>query len=352
MERVKTLFLLGSSLLLTAVSSQDHNVCSRPELDGNIEMTGMQRFFIPGSELLLSCQRGYTPVLGPRKIVCTASGEWTKTKFKCIPKQCPYPDLITNGESFYEDTVYQSGINYTCNEGYILTGPRSAVCQANGTWSTPPPKCIPVSCGLAPIPQFGMVIYERRVRGRTTEYGLKATYTCLPPYALFGKATAECTAMGTWTETPECRVVTCCPPENIERGYMSNSERREFDYMERVKYGCLGDYVLEGNTEIVCLENGRWSDMPSCKAPCMVNIERGRILYKEQKMWIGDLQPNTVLHKEVVSVYCMDKDRKCGYALSTQCMDGKLKIPECFEEPSGPDYVLRPNSLPSEIEQC
>lgn len=48
-------------------------------------------------------------------------------------------------------------------------------------------------------------------------------------------------------------------------------------------------------------------------------------------MWIGDLQPNTVLHKEVVSVYCMDKDRKCGYALSTQCMDGTLKIPDCFE---------------------
>lgn len=66
---------------------------------------------------------------------------------------------------------------------------------------------------------------------------------------------------------PNCSsaVVTCRPPENIERGYMSNSMRIEFDYKEKVKYGCLGDYVLEGNMEIVCLEDGRWSDMPSCK---------------------------------------------------------------------------------------
>ncbi|XP_017290669.1 beta-2-glycoprotein 1 [Kryptolebias marmoratus] len=352
MERVKTLFLLSSFLLLTTVASQHSNVCSRPQLEGNIELTGIQRFFSPGVELPLACQQGYTPVSGPRKIVCTVSGEWTKTKFKCMPKECPYPDVVVNGDMFYEDTVYQSVINYTCNKGYILTGASSAVCQANGTWSTSAPLCIPVACGLAPIPQFGMVIYERRVRGKTTDYGLTATYACLPPYALFGKATAECTLQGTWTETPECRVVTCPPPDSIERGYMSESERREFSYMERVKYDCQGDYVIEGNTEIVCQENGRWSDMPSCKAPCTVGIERGRILYKGRKMWIEDFQPNTVLHKEVVSVYCMNKARKCGYALSTQCIDGALKIPECFEEPSSTDYNLHSNSLPSEIEQC
>lgn len=68
-------------------------------------------------------------------------------------------------------------------------------------------------------------------------------------------------------DEPNCSsaVVTCRPPENIERGYMSNSERREFDYMESVKYGCLDYYELEGNMETVCLENGKWSDRPSCK---------------------------------------------------------------------------------------
>ncbi|XP_038142418.1 beta-2-glycoprotein 1-like [Cyprinodon tularosa] len=348
MER---LFLLCSGLLVTTVTSQ-HSVCSRPNLQGNIEMAGIQRFFNPGVELALSCKQGYTPVLGPRKIVCTINGEWTNTKLKCIAKQCPHPELITNGELYYEDTVFQSTINYTCHEGYIMTGPSSAVCQANGTWSTPAPECIPVSCGLAPVPLYGMVIYDKAIRGTTTNYGVTATYICNPPYALFGNPFAECTASGSWTETPECRVVTCPPPENIDRGYMSANDKREFFYRETVKYDCESPYVLEGNLETVCQKSGRWSEKPSCKAPCAVGIRKAKILYKGKKIWIKDLEPNRVLHLEIISVFCMNKAMGCGYEVSTQCIDGVLKIPECFEEPSGLQYTLQPNSLPSEIEQC
>ena len=39
------------------------------------------------------------------------------TVFSPAAKRCPYPDLLSNGELYYEDTVYQSMINYTCNEG-------------------------------------------------------------------------------------------------------------------------------------------------------------------------------------------------------------------------------------------
>lgn len=62
-----------------------------------------------------------------------------------------------------------------------------------------------VQCGLAPIPQFGAIIYDTQVRGNTTNYGTKGTYKCLPPNALFGDATAECTSDGNWTKMPECR---------------------------------------------------------------------------------------------------------------------------------------------------
>lgn len=65
--------------------------------------------------------------------------------------------------------------------------------------------------------------------------------------------------------------------------------------------------------------------------PCRVGIHRGRILYKGQRLWIKDLTPNRILHSELVSVYCLNKERNCGYAVPTQCIDGKLKIPECFE---------------------
>ncbi|KAM7419025.1 hypothetical protein PAMA_016241 [Pampus argenteus] len=327
-------------------------VCFRPELGANIKVDGLQRYFRAGAEVTLSCKQGYTPVLGPRKIVCAASGEWTKTKLKCIPKRCPYPDLLPNGELYYEDTVYQSMINYTCHSGYTLTGGSTAVCLANGTWSIPVPDCKPVSCDLAPIPKFGMIIYDKSIRGNTTDYGVGGTYKCLPPYVLIGNARAECTASGSWTKTPECKVVTCPTPENIDKGYMSISLRRHYNFMETVKYGCIGDYVVEGSIQIVCQDNGQWSELPSCKAPCHVSIEKGRILYNGRKLWIKDLKPNRVLHKEIVSVYCMNKARKCGYAVPTQCIDGRLQIPECFEEPSFLNYNLHSNSLPSEITQC
>nr|ACQ59078.1 Beta-2-glycoprotein 1 precursor [Anoplopoma fimbria] len=352
MERVLALVLLGPFVFFTTVTSQEDNVCFRPVLTANIETDGLQRFFNPGAELILSCKQGYTPVFGPRKIVCAASGEWTKTKLMCKPKRCPYPEPLSNGETYYEEIVFQSVINHTCDEGYIMTGSSTAVCLANGTWSSPEPECKPVSCGLAPIPQFGMIIYDKRIRGNATDYGLRVTYKCLPPHVIIGNARAMCTLNGSWTKTPECRVVTCPAPENIDRGYMSSNEQRDYDYQETVKYGCDGDYVLEGSLQIVCQQNGNWSEKPSCKAPCRVGIQRGRILYKGKQIWIEDLQPDRVLHKDIVSVYCMEKAKECGYAVPTQCMDGELKIPECFEQPSNYVYTFNSSSLPSEIAHC
>ncbi|TKS68909.1 Nucleolar protein 11-like [Collichthys lucidus] len=253
-------------------------------------------------------------------------------------KRCPYPDPPSNGELYYEDVVYQSTINYTCDKGYILIGSDSAECLANGTWSTAVPECIPVTCGLAPIPEFGMIIYDKTISGNSTDYGVHGTYKCLPPYVLFGDPRTECTLSGTWTKTPECRVVTCPPPENIDRGYMSSSLPRDYDYMETVKYGCHGDYEIEGSFQIVCQQDGKWSEKPSCKAPCSVSIQRGRILYKGRKIWIKDLSPNKVLHKEIVSFYCMNKSRNCGYTVPSQCIDGRLEPPDCFEDPTSSTF--------------
>lgn len=342
--------LLCSSLFFSITAAQD-NVCSRPDFE-NIKLEGLQRYFSPGVELVLFCKPGYTPVQGPRSIVCKNTGTWTQTSLKCIPVQCPYPDPPPNGQLHYENTQYKSTVNYTCDEGYILTGANSAVCLVDGRWSAPEPQCKPVSCGPAPIPQFGMIIYDKIIKGNNVNYGTTGTYKCRPPFALFGKERAQCTATGQWTETPQCREVSCPPPQNIENGYMSTTQKRDFAYTETVKYGCNGDYVLDGPLQIVCEKNGEWSQKPSCKAPCSIGITRGRIFYKGKKLWIGDLNPNKVLHRESVSVYCMDANRNCGHAVSTQCLDGNLQIPECFEEPSAVLYELSSKSLPSEIQQC
>jgi len=66
--------------------------------------------------------------------------------------------------------------------------------------------------------------------------------------------------------------VTCPRPENIERGYMSSSDQREYDFMEKVRYGCEDNYELDGIFEIVCQQNGNWSEKPSCKGRTAISI--------------------------------------------------------------------------------
>lgn len=66
-------------------------------------------------------------------------------------------------------------------------------------------------------------------------------------------------------------------------------------------------------------------------APCNITIERGRILYKGKNLWIENFKSNRVLHNEMVSVYCMNEARNCSYVVRTQCRDGRLDMPECFE---------------------
>ena len=48
----------------------------------------------------------------------------------------------TNGQVDFTATFGGSIANYTCNQGYLLCGAESRICQSNGSWSGSPPDCI------------------------------------------------------------------------------------------------------------------------------------------------------------------------------------------------------------------
>uniref|UniRef100_A0A0E9RPN3 Beta-2-glycoprotein-1 fifth domain-containing protein n=1 Tax=Anguilla anguilla TaxID=7936 RepID=A0A0E9RPN3_ANGAN len=54
----------------------------------------------------------------------------------------------------------------------------------------------------------------------------------------------------------------------------------------------------------------------------------------------------------MLAVYCKNEEKECGYPVVTRCVDGTLKIPECFKEPGRVTYNMRPKTLPSEIKMC
>ena len=47
-----------------------------------------------------------------------------------------------NGDVIVDTTTFESTASYTCDEGYILTGSDSVICQADATWSDTAPECV------------------------------------------------------------------------------------------------------------------------------------------------------------------------------------------------------------------
>uniref|UniRef100_A0A3P9MP09 Beta-2-glycoprotein 1 n=1 Tax=Oryzias latipes TaxID=8090 RepID=A0A3P9MP09_ORYLA len=350
MAATLALLFLSQALLYTTVTSA--SVCGRPRVAEGIDVTVMKRVFEAGEEVTLKCEQGYLPSsMATARIRCTSTGQWTESNLACSSKMCPIPEQLQPFAKGRTEAPFRSVLNFSCDDGYVLIGANGSSCLHDSSWSHPPPICKAVNCPLPNPPRDGRVVHGRPVTGTKTMYGQEWTYECNPPKAPSHEK-GFCNADGTTTEPPVCREVSCSIPTNIPNGFITFAVMRPHAYKEKVKYACNEHYKLEGQAEIQCQNTGNWSSKPICRAPCTVGIKRGRIFYNARKIWIEDLKPNRVLHGEIVVFYCLNRDEKCGYPVSSTCNDGTLPIPECFEEPGKVEYNLKSKSLPSEIRMC
>ena len=60
-------------------------------------------------------------------------------KFSLV--DCGDPGQPANGNVSFVTTREGGMANYTCNEGYNLTGITQRICQSNGSWSGDVPTC-------------------------------------------------------------------------------------------------------------------------------------------------------------------------------------------------------------------
>ncbi|KAM8842044.1 beta-2-glycoprotein 1-like [Synchiropus picturatus] len=344
------LLLISQVALYGSVTSK--KVCGRPPISDGIDEVRLKRVYEVGEEVTLTCEQGYLPsTTTPRRITCTSTGDWTASDLLCTPKMCAIPRPLQPLAMGRTEAPFKSILNFTCDDGYVMQGANESHCQHDGTWSHTPPLCKAVNCPLPAPPRDGKITHDKTVTGSHTIYGQSWTYECNPPKAPSFER-GSCRADGTVPEPPVCREVSCPIPTNIPNGFITFAVMRTHSYKETVKYGCNENYVLDGEAERLCTNTGNWSAPPVCRAPCKVNIKRGRIFYNSKKLWIADLKPNRVLHGEHVVFYCMNKEDRCGYPVASTCQDGTLPIPQCFEEPGKVEYTLRPKSLPSEIAMC
>ncbi|XP_053154386.1 beta-2-glycoprotein 1 [Hemicordylus capensis] len=285
-----------------------------------------------GEEITYTCNPGYVPQSGQRRYTCPWSGKWPIVTLRCVRKICPYPGPLRNGIIHHTSFYYQDVVTFSCEPGYILQGPKTSQCLANGQWSGKLPECQPVICPPPPVSEFGALSYRNLNPGNITVFQDVVKFECLPPLALIGNEIATCLANGTWSELPECISVQCPYPEEIENGFINFALHRTYNYNDKVTYGCNPTYVLDGAVDSTCEKTGYWSKKPTCRAPCKIPVKRATVLYNEQRVKVQDHLQQGIQHAEMIWFFCKNKEQHCSYTVPAQCLDGNFQVPACFED--------------------
>ena len=170
--------------------------CGNPGVPDNGQAHG--DIYTYTSILTFSCDIGYI-LSGNYSIECQSNGQWNASNPICDPVDCGNPGVPDNGQAHGDIYTYNSVINYTCNEGYLINGSRSIACQDNREWSNAVPGCVRV-CDDPGVPSNA----TRDREGPFSE-GNSITYRCTGGYTIDGIPTITCLATGEWSSAvPLC----------------------------------------------------------------------------------------------------------------------------------------------------
>ncbi|XP_076346234.1 sushi, von Willebrand factor type A, EGF and pentraxin domain-containing protein 1-like isoform X1 [Tachypleus tridentatus] len=229
-----------------------------------------------GSVIEYECNQGYI-LHGQTKRTCQADKSWSKDIPQCVPIQCPYPSDPINGRVFIRELIYGSVIEYICNQGYEILGPRERTCQADKTWGDVNPQCVPVECPRPLDPENGHTII------RNILFQSFVDYICKEGYELHGPKKRSCLANKTWSDKePICQPVECPYPSDPENGHTILKERR---YKSEIEYVCNKGYELHGPFRRTCQADKTWSqENPVCslvECPHPPDPENGHVIVQD-----------------------------------------------------------------------
>lgn len=107
-----------------------------------------------------------------------------------------------------------------------------------------------------------------KINSSDTRYGSAVKITCEGGYSIQGQSTLVCLNNGTWSSPlPACVAsVYQCPSLTLGEHMKTNSS--DTSYGSAVNFACTDGYTLQGRAILVCLNNGTWSSLlPACVAP-------------------------------------------------------------------------------------
>ncbi|XP_069824069.1 complement factor H-related protein 2-like [Dendropsophus ebraccatus] len=122
-------------------------------------------------------------------------------------------------------------------------------------------------------------------------------------------------------------VKECGPPPAILYGDLVEPRKEKYTSGDTVEYGCLINYVLEGNRIVKCVEDV-WEELPICQGPCIVE-EKVMIENNIELKW-NDTQQIS-LHGSTVEFTCsIGYASPPGMSMRIVCTNIKLDYPKCF----------------------
>ena len=234
--------------------------CYEPEPLVNGQIYTIGNDFTYGSTVTFSCDTGYE-LQGNETALCQANGQWSSNIPLCSIIDCPDPGTPNNGHRNSSNFSYGASISFTCNVGYELSGNSVIVCEGNKKWSGLLPTCNITYCNDPGVPENGFASPSN------FSYGTIVLFQCNIGYELSGSANITCQADNNWDNNlPTCTLVTCPNPITPVNGYIEGSL---YTLASVIIYHCNPSYYLEGNNTAQCQVNKTWTiNVPTCLKLC------------------------------------------------------------------------------------
>ena len=208
-----------------------------------------------GSTVKYSCVDGFF-LKGDPTTSCQADGTWSSPLPECVPVECPQPEEILNGIVDVQGLAYLSTALYTCKPGFELVGNTTTLCGENGHWLGKKPTCKPIEC---PKPRE---ILNGKFSYTKLHYGQTITYSCDRGFRLEGPKALTCLETGDWdVDVPSCNAIHCDPPQPIENGFV---EGADYSHGAVIIYSCFPGFQVAGHAMQTCEESGWSSSIPTC----------------------------------------------------------------------------------------
>uniref|UniRef100_A0A9J7ZG39 Sushi, von Willebrand factor type A, EGF and pentraxin domain-containing protein 1 n=1 Tax=Cyprinus carpio carpio TaxID=630221 RepID=A0A9J7ZG39_CYPCA len=338
--------------------------CGVPPLIPNAETAGVVLTY--GSKAQYRCKEGFELATKTDSITCQSDGTWSKHSVRCRPSPCSLPANLTHVVITGKQLTPVGGtVIISCRPGYYLEGPGLSECSVSGKWSPPfsSKSCVPVICEK-PLP-----ILNGLVEGKSYNYGDVISYTCLPGfelqvhyfyssifqmafpggceritdllngkvqehnlssgralefhcdkgYTLQGESLVMCVGNGSWSSPfPVCIRVSCGPPMYVANGVVLGAD---FQFGDVVVYSCYTGYTMEASSRSVCLENGTWTPLPTCKAVCWLRCQNGGVCQRPNTCSCPDGWMGRFCEEPICILPCLNGGR-CVAPYQCECPTG------------------------------